>query len=142
MKSSPLTNPVGFFTASTSAEASSSKDSFLRLLTKPKIVLICYVIFTLSAGLGFLDATLSLFAMDTVIVMQNNLHCVNNYMPVRVCVCLTFFFLFLRHQFQLSPGSVGLIMLGLSLPYCLASPVLGFITDKYPVNSIVKPYIF
>lgn len=25
-------------------------------------------------------------------------------------------------------------MLGLSLPYCLASPLLGFITDKYPVS--------
>lgn len=47
-------------------EAEPSKDSFLRLLTKTKVVLICYVIFTLSAGLGFLDATLSLFAIDTV----------------------------------------------------------------------------
>lgn len=47
-------------------EAEPSKDSFLRLLTKTKIVLMCYVIFTLSAGLGFLDATLSLFAIDTV----------------------------------------------------------------------------
>lgn len=84
-----------------SIEASSSKDSFFRLLAKPKVVLICYVIFTLSAGLGFLDATLSLFAINT---------------------------------FKLSPGSVGLIMLGLSLPYCLASPVLGFIADKYPAT--------
>lgn len=25
-------------------------------------------------------------------------------------------------------------MLGLSLPYCLASPLLGYITDKYPVS--------
>lgn len=33
---------------------------------KKKIALLCYVIFTLSAGLGFLDATLSLFAIDTV----------------------------------------------------------------------------
>ncbi|CAG13181.1 unnamed protein product, partial [Tetraodon nigroviridis] len=82
-------------------EADPSKDSFLRLLTKMKIVLICYVIFTLSAGLGFLDATLSLFAIDT---------------------------------FGLSPGYVGLIMLGLSLPYCLASPLLGYLTDKYPAT--------
>lgn len=82
-----------------SIEADPSKDSFLRLLTKPKIVLVCYVIFTLSAGLGFLDATLSLYAMDT---------------------------------FNLSPGYVGLIMLGLSLPYCLASPLIGYFTDRYP----------
>ncbi|KAM9341078.1 MFS-type transporter SLC18B1 [Symphorus nematophorus] len=84
-----------------SIEADPSKDSFFRLLTKAKIVIICYVIFTLSAGLGFLDATLSLFAMST---------------------------------FGISTGQVGLIMLGLSLPYCLASPLLGFITDKYPVT--------
>ncbi|XP_029685710.1 MFS-type transporter SLC18B1-like [Takifugu rubripes] len=82
-------------------EAEPSKDSFLRLLMKTKIVLLCYVIFTLSAGLGYLDATLSLFAIDT---------------------------------FGLSPGYVGLIMLGLSLPYCLASPLLGYFTDKYPVT--------
>ncbi|KAF1374590.1 hypothetical protein PFLUV_G00230670 [Perca fluviatilis] len=78
-----------------------SKDSFFRLLTKVKIVLICYVIFTLSAGLGFLDATLSLFAME---------------------------------RFTLSSGYVGLIMLGLSLPYCLASPLIGYFTDKYPTT--------
>ncbi|KAK9534079.1 hypothetical protein VZT92_009152 [Zoarces viviparus] len=82
-----------------SIEAEPSKDSFFLLLTKGKIVLICYVIFTLSAGLGFLDATLSLFAME---------------------------------KFNLSAGYVGLILLGLSLPYCLASPLIGYITDKYP----------
>lgn len=78
------------FPASTSAEATSSKDSFLRLLTKPKVVLICYVIFTLSAGLGFLDATLSLFAIDTVVTILNS--------PVRpsICVCLTIYCLSLR----------------------------------------------
>ncbi|GAA6223287.1 MFS-type transporter SLC18B1 [Lates japonicus] len=81
--------------------ADPSKDSFFRLLTHVKIVLICYAIFTLSAGLGFLDATLSLFAIET---------------------------------FNLSAGYVGLIMLGLSLPYCLASPLLGYITDKYPAT--------
>ncbi|KAM7376202.1 hypothetical protein PAMP_005945 [Pampus punctatissimus] len=80
-------------------EADSSKDSSFRLLTRVKIVLICYAIFTLSAGLGFLDATLSLFAIKT---------------------------------FNLSSGYVGLIMLGLSLPYCLASPLMGYFTDKYP----------
>ncbi|KAL6105305.1 slc18b1 [Pungitius sinensis] len=82
-----------------SIEAEPSKDSFLPLLTKVKILLICYAIFTLSAGLGFLDATLSLFAME---------------------------------KFNLSAGFVGLILLGLSLPYCLASPLIGYITDKYP----------
>lgn len=82
-------------------ESDPSKDSFFRLLTKVKIVLICYVIFTLSSGLGFLDATLSLFAMET---------------------------------FGLSSGYVGLIMLGLSLPYCLSSPLMGYITDKYPAT--------
>lgn len=82
-------------------DANPSKGSFLRLLTKVKIVLLCYMIFTLSAGLGFLDATLSLFAIET---------------------------------FGLSAGYVGLIMLGLSLPYCLASPVLGYFTDKYPAT--------
>ncbi|XP_072314145.1 MFS-type transporter SLC18B1 [Eucyclogobius newberryi] len=82
-------------------EADPSKDSFFRLLTNVKILLISYVIFTLSAGLGFLDATLSLFAIE---------------------------------KFNLSPGYVGLIMLGLSLPYCLASPVMGYFTDKYPAT--------
>ncbi|KAM4624937.1 MFS-type transporter SLC18B1 [Polymixia lowei] len=82
-------------------DAEPSNDSFLRLFTQPKIVLISFVIFTLSAGLGFLDATLSIFAMD---------------------------------KFKLSPGYVGLILLGLSLPYCLASPLLGFITDKFPAT--------
>nr|XP_019962581.1 PREDICTED: MFS-type transporter SLC18B1 [Paralichthys olivaceus] len=81
--------------------ADPSKDSFFRLLSHVKIVLICYVIFTLSAGLGFLDATLSLFAIN---------------------------------MFSLSPGHVGLIMLGLSLPYCLASPLMGYFTDKYPAT--------
>ncbi|XP_017276972.1 MFS-type transporter SLC18B1 [Kryptolebias marmoratus] len=84
-----------------SIEADPSKDSFFRLLTHVRVVLICFVIFTLSSGLGFIDATLSLFAMKT---------------------------------FHLSSGYVGLIMLGLSLPYCLASPLIGFITDKYPVS--------
>ncbi|TKS86966.1 MFS-type transporter SLC18B1 [Collichthys lucidus] len=84
-----------------SIDANPSKDSFFRLFTKVKIILICYVIFTLSAGLGFLDATLSLFAIET---------------------------------FGLSTGYVGLIMLGLSLPYCLASPLIGYFTDKYPAT--------
>ncbi|KAM9842147.1 MFS-type transporter SLC18B1 [Aulostomus maculatus] len=82
-------------------DADPSKDSFFRLLTHVKILLICYVIFTLSAGLGFLDATLSLHAIE---------------------------------KFNLSAGYVGLIMLGLSLPYCLGSPLMGYFTDKYPAT--------
>ncbi|CAB1335535.1 unnamed protein product [Coregonus sp. 'balchen'] len=65
----------------------------------PSFVLICFAIFTLSSGLGFLDATLSIYAIDT---------------------------------FDLSPGYVGLLFLGLSLPYCLASPLLGIISDRFP----------
>uniref|UniRef100_A0A8C7X0K2 Solute carrier family 18 member B1 n=1 Tax=Oryzias sinensis TaxID=183150 RepID=A0A8C7X0K2_9TELE len=84
-------------------EADPSKDSFLRLLSHVKVLLICFVIFTLSSGLGFFDATLSLYAMKT---------------------------------FNLSSGYVGLIMLGLSLPYCLASPLIGYFTDKYPDSRI------
>ncbi|XP_007567146.1 MFS-type transporter SLC18B1 isoform X1 [Poecilia formosa] len=86
-----------------SIEAEPSKDSFFRLLFHGKVLLICFVIGTLSAGLGFIDATLSLFAMKT---------------------------------FNLSSGYVGLIMIGLSLPYCLASPVIGYFTDKYPGTRI------
>ncbi|XP_070776524.1 MFS-type transporter SLC18B1 [Enoplosus armatus] len=82
-------------------DADPSKDSFFRLLTQVKIVLICFLTFTLSSGLGFLDATLSLFAIE---------------------------------RFGLSVGYVGLIMVSLSLPYCLASPVLGYFTDKYPTT--------
>lgn len=87
-----------------SIEADPSKDSFFHLLGHVKVVLICYAIFTLSAGLGFLDATLSLFAIN---------------------------------KFNLSPGYVGLIMLGLSLPYCLASPLMGYITDRYARSRMV-----
>uniref|UniRef100_A0A8C1SV45 Solute carrier family 18 member B1 n=1 Tax=Cyprinus carpio TaxID=7962 RepID=A0A8C1SV45_CYPCA len=65
------------------------------------ILLICFVVFTLSSGLGFLDATLSIFAIE---------------------------------KLNLSAGSVGLLMIGLSLPYGAASPVFGVISDKYPSN--------
>ncbi|XP_015251455.1 PREDICTED: MFS-type transporter SLC18B1 [Cyprinodon variegatus] len=84
-----------------SIEAEPSKDSFVRLLTNGKVVLICFVLVTISSGLGFIDATLSLFAMKT---------------------------------FGLSSGYVGLLLIGLSLPYCLASPLIGYFTDKYPVT--------
>ncbi|XP_042629495.1 MFS-type transporter SLC18B1-like [Cyprinus carpio] len=79
----------------------SSQNSFLRLCTRIKILLICFVVFTLSSGLGFLDATLSIFAIE---------------------------------KLNLSAGSVGLLMIGLSLPYGAASPVFGVISDKYPSN--------
>ncbi|KAJ7990817.1 hypothetical protein DPEC_G00290850 [Dallia pectoralis] len=79
--------------------ADPTKDSFFRLFTHLKIVLICFAIFSLSSGLGFLDATLSIYAIN---------------------------------KFDLTPGYVGLLLLGLSLPYCLASPVLGVISDKFP----------
>uniref|UniRef100_A0A8C1SIK6 Solute carrier family 18 member B1 n=1 Tax=Cyprinus carpio TaxID=7962 RepID=A0A8C1SIK6_CYPCA len=76
-----------------------SQNSFLRLCTRIKILLICFVVFTLSSGIGFLDATLSIFAIE---------------------------------KLNLSAGSVGLLMIGLSLPYGAASPVFGVISDKYP----------
>ncbi|KAK1793327.1 hypothetical protein P4O66_011724, partial [Electrophorus voltai] len=84
-----------------------SQDSFLRLCSQVKIIIICFVIFTLSSGIGFLDATLSLFA---------------------------------KEKFSLSTGSVGLLMIGLSIPYGAASPIFGIISDKYPVSNIVFTY--
>ncbi|XP_033859860.2 MFS-type transporter SLC18B1-like isoform X1 [Acipenser ruthenus] len=47
-----------------SQDATPSKDSFWRLFTRPKIVLICFVIFSMSSSLGFLDPTMSLFVME------------------------------------------------------------------------------
>ncbi|XP_016349354.1 MFS-type transporter SLC18B1-like [Sinocyclocheilus anshuiensis] len=44
----------------------SSQNSFLRLCTRMKILLICFVVFSLSSGLGFLDATLSIFAIEKI----------------------------------------------------------------------------
>uniref|UniRef100_A0AAY4BY95 Major facilitator superfamily (MFS) profile domain-containing protein n=1 Tax=Denticeps clupeoides TaxID=299321 RepID=A0AAY4BY95_9TELE len=76
-----------------------SESSFLRLCSCVRILLICFALFTLSSGLGFLDATLALFAVD---------------------------------KFSMSSGSVGLLMMGLSLPYGAASPVFGFFSDKFP----------
>ncbi|KAJ8399444.1 hypothetical protein AAFF_G00411560 [Aldrovandia affinis] len=80
-------------------DATPTNESFLRLFTRPKIILICFVIFTISSGLGFLDATLSIFATE---------------------------------KFGLVPGYVGLLLLGVSLPYCLSSPLLGIVSDKFP----------
>ncbi|XP_056445805.1 MFS-type transporter SLC18B1-like isoform X2 [Gadus chalcogrammus] len=47
-----------------SCDADPSEDSFIKLLRLPKVLLLCFFIFTFSSGLGFLDTTLSLFAMD------------------------------------------------------------------------------
>ncbi|XP_067224011.1 MFS-type transporter SLC18B1 isoform X3 [Chanodichthys erythropterus] len=47
-----------------SFDAVPSQNSFLRLCTRIKILLICFVVFTMSSGLGFLDATLSIFAIE------------------------------------------------------------------------------
>ncbi|XP_028824299.1 MFS-type transporter SLC18B1 isoform X2 [Denticeps clupeoides] len=80
-------------------DADESESSFLRLCSCVRILLICFALFTLSSGLGFLDATLALFAVD---------------------------------KFSMSSGSVGLLMMGLSLPYGAASPVFGFFSDKFP----------
>ncbi|XP_055028124.2 MFS-type transporter SLC18B1 isoform X1 [Misgurnus anguillicaudatus] len=82
-----------------SFDAVPSQDSFFRLCTRIKILLICFVVFTVSSGIGFLDATLSIFAIE---------------------------------KFNMSAGRVGLLMIGLSLPYGAASPAFGIISDKYP----------
>ncbi|KAJ3612918.1 hypothetical protein NHX12_019175 [Muraenolepis orangiensis] len=84
-----------------SCESEPTENSFLQLLKTPKVFLICFFVFTISSGLGFVDATLSLFAVE---------------------------------KFQLTPGHVGLIFLGFTLPYSLSAPSLGFISDKYPAT--------
>ncbi|NWI19333.1 S18B1 protein, partial [Crypturellus soui] len=40
-----------------------SKDSFWKLILLPKVLLLCFIIFSLSSGLGFLDPTMSLFIL-------------------------------------------------------------------------------
>ncbi|NWX47180.1 S18B1 protein, partial [Steatornis caripensis] len=40
-----------------------SKDSFWKLIILPKVLLLCFTIFSLSACLGFLDPTMSLFIL-------------------------------------------------------------------------------
>ncbi|MBN3310869.1 S18B1 protein, partial [Amia calva] len=47
-----------------SVEAFPTNDSFWRLFTHPKVVLICFIIFSISSGLGFLDPTMSLFVLE------------------------------------------------------------------------------
>ncbi|NXX38206.1 S18B1 protein, partial [Tricholaema leucomelas] len=42
-----------------------SKESFWKLILLPKVVLLCFTIFSLSACLGFLDPTMSLFILKT-----------------------------------------------------------------------------
>lgn len=46
----------------------------------------------------------------------------------------------LCEQLNLSAGSVGLLMIGLSLPYGAASPIFGVISDKYPVSQHLNNY--
>ncbi|XP_009869049.1 PREDICTED: MFS-type transporter SLC18B1 isoform X2 [Apaloderma vittatum] len=41
----------------------SGKDSFWKLILLPKVLLLCFIIFSLSACLGFLDPTMSLFVI-------------------------------------------------------------------------------
>ncbi|XP_030412193.1 MFS-type transporter SLC18B1 isoform X2 [Gopherus evgoodei] len=45
-------------------DAVATKDSFWMLITLPKVVLLCFTIFSLSACLGFLDPTMSLFVSE------------------------------------------------------------------------------
>lgn len=45
-------------------DSTPSKDSFWKLITLPKILLLCFTFFTLSASLGFLDPTMSLFVLE------------------------------------------------------------------------------
>ncbi|XP_032636400.1 MFS-type transporter SLC18B1-like isoform X5 [Chelonoidis abingdonii] len=45
-------------------DAIATKDSFWMLITLPKVVLLCFTIFSLSACLGFLDPTMSLFVSE------------------------------------------------------------------------------
>ena len=42
-------------------------------------------------------------------------------------------------QFSLSTGYVGLVFLGLSPSYTIASPLLGLICDKMPVCILNRP---
>ncbi|NWJ07966.1 S18B1 protein, partial [Crypturellus undulatus] len=42
-----------------------SKDSFWKLILLPKVLLLCFIVFSLSSGLGFLDPTMSLFILKT-----------------------------------------------------------------------------
>ncbi|KAL8186536.1 UNVERIFIED_CONTAM: hypothetical protein K2H54_073584 [Gekko kuhli] len=47
-----------------SYDSTPSKDSFWKLMTIPKILLLCFTMFSLSASLGFLDPTMSLFVLE------------------------------------------------------------------------------
>ncbi|XP_061479848.1 MFS-type transporter SLC18B1 isoform X3 [Rhineura floridana] len=45
-------------------DSTPSKDSFWKLIILPKVILLCFTMFTLSACLGFLDPTMSLFVLE------------------------------------------------------------------------------
>uniref|UniRef100_A0A8C9ETT1 Solute carrier family 18 member B1 n=1 Tax=Pavo cristatus TaxID=9049 RepID=A0A8C9ETT1_PAVCR len=81
-----------------------SKESFWKLFLLPKVLVLCFTIFSLSACLGFLDPTMSLFILK---------------------------------KFKLPAGYVGLVFLGLALSYSLSSPLLGLLSDKMPVSTVL-----
>lgn len=58
--------PKNSFFSSFNTDGIASKDSFWMLITLPKIVLLCFTIFSLSACLTFLDPTMSLFVSEKV----------------------------------------------------------------------------
>ncbi|KAM4771002.1 MFS-type transporter SLC18B1 [Rhinophrynus dorsalis] len=76
-----------------------SKDSFWTLFKLPKILLMCFILLSLSSSLGYLQPALSLFVTE---------------------------------KFHLQFGYIGLVYLGLALSYCLSSPLLGIISDRFP----------
>ncbi|XP_062981780.1 MFS-type transporter SLC18B1 [Elgaria multicarinata webbii] len=45
-------------------DSTPGKDSFWKLITLPKVMLLCMTMFSLSACLGFLDPTMSLFVLE------------------------------------------------------------------------------
>ncbi|OXB68408.1 hypothetical protein ASZ78_010029 [Callipepla squamata] len=52
-----------FSSVSLKSDAIPSKESFWKLFLLPKVLLLCFTIFSLSACLGFLDPTMSLFIL-------------------------------------------------------------------------------
>lgn len=54
------------FPISLETDSVPSKDSFWKLILLPKVLLLCLTVFSLSACLGFLDPTMSLFILKKV----------------------------------------------------------------------------
>lgn len=65
------------------------------------------------------------------------LYCLVKKKPVTVKMLI-----FFHEQFGLRAESVGLLMVAVSLPYGAASPILGIMSDKYPVSqfSLLKKF--